>query len=237
MRVISCTPLATSLLGFGDDGFEAPRAELAAQVGNDAEGAGVIAAFGDLDVGRCAARGDQTRRVFVVEVGGQHVRCALPFVAAEAALLFAEIAFGTKFGLVRSGASLAAFADFCVATSAEDVERRWCNHWPGNAGGFENRFELAGADHGIDFRDALDDFVAVAFDEASGDDQFLRRAGGFEARHLEDGVDGLLLGGVDEAAGVDDEDLGLFGACGQARAGAVQKPHHDFGVDEVFGAA
>jgi hypothetical protein len=32
--------------------FEAPRAELAAQVGNHAEGAGVVAALGDLDVGR-----------------------------------------------------------------------------------------------------------------------------------------------------------------------------------------
>ena len=40
------------LLRFGDHGLEAPRAELAAQVGNNAEGAGVIAAFGNLDVGR-----------------------------------------------------------------------------------------------------------------------------------------------------------------------------------------
>ena len=106
-----------------------------------------------------------------------------------------------------------------------------------DSGGLQNGFEFAGADYGIDFRNVLDDFVAVAFDEASGDDQLLRRAGGFEARHFEDGVDGLLLGGVDEAAGVDDEDLGIFGACSQARAGAVQQPHHDFGVDEVFGAA
>ena len=50
----------------------------------------------------------------------------------------------------------------------------------------------------------LHDFVAVALDQASGDDEFLGRAGGFEAGHLEDGVDGLLLGGVDEAAGIDD---------------------------------
>ena len=38
-------------LGFGDDGLEAAGAEFSAQVGDDAEGAGVVAAFGDLDVG------------------------------------------------------------------------------------------------------------------------------------------------------------------------------------------
>ena len=65
----------------------------------------------------------------------------------------------------------------------------------------------------------------------------LARAGGFVAGHFEDGVDGLLLGGVDEAAGVDDEDFGVFGAGGEARAGAVEQAHHDLGVDEVFGAA
>ena len=48
---------------------------------------------------------------------------------------------------------------------------------------------------------------------------------------------GFLLGSIDEAAGVDDEDLGLLGAGGQARAGAVEKAHHDLGIDEVFGAA
>ena len=55
--------------------------------------------------------------------------------------------------------------------------------------------------------------------------------------HLEDGVDGLLLGGVDEAAGVDDEDLGVFGAGGELGAAAMEQAHHDLGVDEVLGAA
>ena len=139
---------------------------------------------------------------------------------------------------VGACAGFAAFANFCMAISAEDVEGRWsCGLQRGNAGSFQNGLEFAGADHGIDFGNALADLVAVALDEASGDDQFLRRAGGFEARHFEDGVDRLLLGGVDEAAGVDDKDLRLFGARGQARTSAVQQPHHHFGVDQVFGAA
>jgi hypothetical protein len=37
--------------GFEDDAFKAAAAELAAELGDDAEGAGVIAALGDFDVG------------------------------------------------------------------------------------------------------------------------------------------------------------------------------------------
>ena len=82
------------LLGFRDDGFESARAEFAAQVGDDAEGAGMVAAFGDFDVGGGFGGGEEARRGFVVEVGGQQVGCALPVVAAEAALLLAVVSFG-----------------------------------------------------------------------------------------------------------------------------------------------
>ena len=167
--------------------------------------------------------------------------CALPVVAAEAALLLALVA-------LRAGSSLTR----CLCVPASDS-------WPGRvspalpvrmlkgersargghrqAGGFENRLQFAGADHGVHFGNALPDFVAVALHQAAGDDELFGRAGGLVARHLENGVDRLLLGGVDEAAGVDDEDFGLFGMGGQARAGAVEQAHHDLGVDEVFGAA
>ena len=57
------------------------------------------------------------------------------------------------------------------------------------------------------------------------------------SHHLEDGVDGLLLGGIDEAACIDHEDLGVFGARSELGAAAMQQAHHDLGVDEVLGAA
>ena len=63
MRVISRTPCCGQSLGFGDHGFEAARAELAAQLRNDAERAGMIAALGDLDVSRVLRRGENARRV------------------------------------------------------------------------------------------------------------------------------------------------------------------------------
>ena len=44
------------LAGFGDHGIKSSRAKLAAQVGNDAEAARMVAALGDFDVGR-GARG------------------------------------------------------------------------------------------------------------------------------------------------------------------------------------
>ena len=74
------------LLGFGDDRFKSSGAEFSAQVGDDAEGAGVVAALGDLDVGRGFGGGQEARGGFVVEIGGEQMGCALPVVAAEAAL-------------------------------------------------------------------------------------------------------------------------------------------------------
>ena len=43
--------LGDEVLGFGDDGGHAAGTELAAELRDDAEAAGVVAAFGDLDVG------------------------------------------------------------------------------------------------------------------------------------------------------------------------------------------
>ena len=196
----------------------------------------MVAALGDFDVGRGFGGGEEARGGFVVEVGGQQMGCALPVVAAEAALAFAVIAFAAGGAFVRAGEGLLAGAGFCCG-AVEDGEERWWGWFSGEAGGFEYRLELAGADYGVDFRDALADLVAVALDEAAGDDEFSCRAGGLVAGHFEDGVDRLLLGRVDKAARVDDEDLGLFGMGGEPRAGSVEHAHHHLGVDEVFGAA
>jgi hypothetical protein len=109
----------------------------------------------------------------------------------------------------------------------------------GEAGCGEDGFKLAGAYYCVYFRDVLLDFVAVALDEAAGYYDAL----GFAAvlllvlHHLEDGVHGLLLGRVDEAAGVDDDDFGVFGPGGELGSVVMEEAHHDLGVDEVLGAA
>jgi hypothetical protein len=131
----------------------------------------------------------------------------------------------------------------CEGVLREDVEggvvvRLTAGRKPG---GGEDGFEFSGADYSVYFGDVLLDLVAVALDETAGDDDALGfssvGAADFVLDHLEDSVDGLLLGGVDEAAGVDDDDLGVFGSGGEFGSVVMEEAHHDLGVDEVFGAA
>ena len=139
---------------------------------------------------------------------------------------------------MRSGLGFSARSRFNVAVAAKNIEKRHRRGgWHGEAGGLEDGFEFAGADHGVDFGDALLDFVAVALDEAAGDDELFRPTGGLVAGHFKDGVDGFLLGRVNEAARVDDEDIGFFGMGSEASASAVEQAHHHLGVDEVLGTA
>ena len=77
---------SNELPGFGDNGFKTARTEFAAQVGDDAERARMVAALGNFDVSRGARRGQEPRGVFVVEIRGQKMRCALPVVAARTGL-------------------------------------------------------------------------------------------------------------------------------------------------------
>ena len=72
---------------------------------------------------------------------------------------------------MSSGEGFLAGANFARACSRDDVEGRESGGGgAGDACGFEDGLEFACADDGVDFRNALADFVAVAFDEASGDD-------------------------------------------------------------------
>ena len=56
-------------------------------------------------------------------------------------------------------------------------------------------------------------------------------------RHLEDGVDRLLLGFVDERAGVYHQNVCRLRVIGNLRARLVEQAHHDFTVDQILGAA
>ena len=56
-------------------------------------------------------------------------------------------------------------------------------------------------------------------------------------RHLENRVDRLLLGVVDEGAGVHDEDVGRGRIVGQLVPRLLREPEHHFGIDEVLGTA
>jgi len=68
---------------------------------------------------------------------------------------------------------------------------------------------VAGAEEVIHLGHAFGQLFAIALAQATGDDQLLAAAVFFLIGEREDGVDGLLLGRVDEAASVDDDDFGL----------------------------
>ncbi len=96
---------------------------------------------------------------------------------------------------------------------------------------------LTRAENRVDLGNLLTQFVAIALRQAAGHDQSLTRAGLLVLRHLEDGVDRLLLRLVDERAGVDDEHVGVGGIAGQLMPLFLGEPEHDLGVNEVLGAA
>src|SRR6185369_7895339 len=98
-------------------------------------------------------------------------------------------------------------------------------------------FQFARPNHGIDYRDVFLDLVAVAFDEAPGDDQFLGAATRLVVRHFEDRIHRLLLSRVDKRAGIHDYDVGIFGLASDLGTGGLEHAHHDLAIDEVLGAA
>ena len=104
-----------------------------------------------------------------------------------------------------------------------------------HAGGCQNIFQFPRSHDSIYFGNVFPNLVAEAFDQASGDDQFLRFACRLMPGHFEDGVDRLLLGALDERAGIHHNHVGIFGAAGEFGPGSGQQAHHDFAIDQVFG--
>ena len=97
--------------------------------------------------------------------------------------------------------------------------------------------DLARAEHGVDLRDLGAKLIAISLGQASGHDQSAAGAVLLPLRHLEDGVDRLLLGGVDERARVDHEHLGRRGILCELVARVPREPEHHLGIDEVLGTA
>src|SRR5205085_5691157 len=88
-----------------------------------------------------------------------------------------------------------------------------------------------------DFWNRLRKVGPVLLDHAAADDQPLD-ALPLALGNFEDGVDRLLFGGVDEAARVHDDDVGLIEVVRDRDVRFLAElTEHDLGVDEVFRAA
>ena len=100
-----------------------------------------------------------------------------------------------------------------------------------------DRADLVGADELVDLGHLGRQLLRVALRQAAGDDQPLARPRLLVAGHLQDRVDRLLLRLADEAAGVDDDDVGGLGRGDQAVARVGGVAEHDLGVDAVLRTA
>ncbi len=96
--------------------------------------------------------------------------------------------------------------------------------------------ELVEADEAVDLGDLPGELIAEAVHHAAGHQHPLDPLP-LAADHLQDGVDRLLLGLLDEGAGVDHHRIRPVEVVDHLIAPAPQLSEHDLGVDEVLGAA
>ena len=103
-------------------------------------------------------------------------------------------------------------------------------------GGYEV-VEVRESEKQVDLGDLLRQLPLVALDQAAdGDDRF-HAALRLEARGRQDRIDRLLLGGVDESAGVDEDHVGVWEVRGHDRAVPHEVAHQALGVDGRLVAA
>ena len=105
------------------------------------------------------------------------------------------------------------------------------------AHGARDGFEMIEPDERVDLRNGLLQIGAVLLHHAAADDQPLH-AFPFALRDLQDRVDRLLLRRVDEAARIDDDDIGLVEVVRDRDGGITLKlSKHDLGIDEILRTA
>ena len=97
--------------------------------------------------------------------------------------------------------------------------------------------EARGAEDPVDLGHLLEDVPAVPLGEAAGDDEGAARAALLQFGQLEDRVDRLLAGAIDEGARVDDDALGVLGVLGERKSGLGQHAEHELGIDLILRAA
>jgi hypothetical protein len=83
----------------------------------------------------------------------------------------------------------------------------------------------------------LEDLFADSLGEAAGDDDFSDEAAGLLFKDVLDDFEGFGFCGFDEAAGVDNDKVGLVGVFDEGEAGLDDLGEHLFAVNNVLGAA
>ena len=98
--------------------------------------------------------------------------------------------------------------------------------------------DTAHAQEGVHLGELLENLLAVALGETARDDDTLEGAVLLEPGLVQDVVDGLLLGALDEGAGgIDDDDVRVDILRGELVARGHHLVEHDLGVQLVLGTA
>ena len=223
--------LANEFARFLDDVVLLAAAMGAAHAGDDAETAGMIAPFGDLYVcevvwGKSKARrgviGNVNRSLRDIEERGdglQLVVVVVRFGFIDDCELIDDLLFaGDRFRGGFASEAFGAMRDSLI----DDVIYA---------------LDLIDAHEGVDFGKQVRKFFTETLRQTTGDDEALATIlslanfVGFENR-----VDAFLLRGIDERAGVHDDDVRSGCVIGDLHAAFDEGAEHDFGVDQVFGA-
>ena len=95
----------------------------------------------------------------------------------------------------------------------------------------------ARAQHAVHLGQLLPDAVGIPLAEAAGHQQLFQFALPLQLSQLQDMVNGLALGRLNEAAGVEHRHVRPLRLSGDGKAGVPAQSHHLFCIHQVFGAA
>jgi len=106
-----------------------------------------------------------------------------------------------------------------------------------SADGEADLIEIVDTHPDIDFGESMAQKILFALNVTSGDND---SSGGMFSLDLNGFADlrqGFLTRGLDESAGVDDDDVGILYTAREFVAGSIQAAEHDLAVDQIFCAA
>ncbi len=97
--------------------------------------------------------------------------------------------------------------------------------------------KIVDPDEQVHFRELFRQLRPIALHQAAGHHQAHLRPPCLDPGQLQDGVHRLLAGRLDEAAGIDQQQIGGGGRTRHLPARPGEPPQHDFRVHQVLGAA